>query len=410
MQHNLDSERPQPLQGVIVADFSRVLAGPSASMLLADLGADVIKVERPGTGDDTRTWGPPYRGQTSTYFLGTNRGKRSIALDLKDPADQEVARQLAVEADVLIENFLPGTLDRSGLGYDQLRDHNPGLVYCSVTGFGSAAGARRPGYDFIAQAAGGLMSITGEEGGEPMKVGVALVDVITGLHATIAILAALRGRETTGLGHHIEVNLLSSILSAMSNQSSAFVAAGVVPSRLGNRHPSVAPYQLIRTADRSVAIGCGNNQQFRALCHALNAPALADEPRFASNRDRVENLPALQKELSLVAASVASEDVLAQLEAAGVPCAPVNTIEEAFALAEQLGLEPIQHLDTGTDALPQVSPPFRFDGRAVPVRGAPPGLGEQGEEIRAWLATATARRGADALEAGTDDVADRGNS
>lgn len=376
---------PRPLEGVLVADFSRVLAGPSAAMLLGDLGADVIKVERPGVGDDTRTWGPPYRGDTSTYFLGTNRGKRSIALDLKDPDDRRIARKLALRADVLIENFLPGTLERSGLGYEQLRVDNPGLVYSSITGFGSAGGAERPGYDFIAQAVGGLMSITGESDGQPMKVGVALVDVITGLHATIAILAALRSRDTTGMGHHVEVNLLSSLLSALSNQASAYVAGGEVPTRLGNRHPSVAPYQILPTADRSIAVGCGNDGQFRALCAALEVPAIADDPRFVTNRDRVANLAELQVVLEDASRTRPSADVLATLEAARVPCGPVNTIAEAFTLAEELGLDPIQHVALGDDLVPQVSPPFRFDRRAVSVFGPPPGLGEHTDEVRAWL-------------------------
>ncbi|MEV4088815.1 CoA transferase, partial [Nonomuraea fuscirosea] len=280
------------LSGLLVADFSRVLAGPYATMLLADLGAEVVKVERPGAGDDTRAWGPPYAEGEATYFLGVNRNKRSIALDLR--ADAEVARALAARADVLVENFRPGTMERLGLGYERLRELNPGLVYCSITGFGSGAGAGLPGYDLIAQAVGGLMSVTGEPGGPGTKAGVALVDVITGLHAALGILAALRHRDTTGqggrvggVGQRVEVSLLSSLLSALTNHSSAYAAAGVVPRAMGNRHPSIVPYEVFQAADRPIVIAAGNDRQYRALCGVLDRDDLAGDPRYTTNAARV---------------------------------------------------------------------------------------------------------------------------
>src|SRR5690606_27172857 len=244
------------LDGLVIADFGRVLAGPYATMLLADLGAEVVKIERPGAGDDTRHWGPPWSGDESTYFLGVNRNKRSAALDLSDPADLDAARALAARADVLVENFLPGTLDRLGLGYEQVRALNPDIVYCSITGFGRDNAL--PGYDLLIQAVGGLMSITGPDPGTPTKVGVAVVDVITGMHAALGILAALRHRDRTGEGQRVEVDLLSSLLSALANQTSAYVGAGVVPVAMGNRHPSIAPYEVFRAADRPLILAVGN--------------------------------------------------------------------------------------------------------------------------------------------------------
>ena len=285
------------LDGVLVADFSRVLSGPLATMLMGDLGASVIKVERPGSGDDTRAWGPPFRGDDSTYHLSVNRNKRSVALDLSDAEDIALARTLALRADVLVENFRPGAMERRGLGYDDLRAENVGLVYCSISGFGREGGSALAGYDFIAQAAGGLMSVTGEPDGEPTKVGVALVDVVAGLYATVGILAALRARERTGSGQRVDVNLLSSILAALVNQSSAYVAAGVTPDRMGNAHPSIAPYETFRAADVPVAVAAGNDSQFAALCSAVGDAGLADDPRFATNPARVTNRAALRVEL-----------------------------------------------------------------------------------------------------------------
>ncbi|MDP9427982.1 MAG: CoA transferase, partial [Actinomycetota bacterium] len=264
------------LDNLRVLDFSRVLAGPFATMLLADLGADVLKVERPGTGDDTRAWGPPHddRGD-ATYFSSVNRNKDSLVLDLSDPADPERACRLAREADVVVENFRPGVMDRLGLGYEALRADNPRLVYCSITGFGRGAGAALPGYDLLIQAVGGLMSITGSPDGEPQKVGVALVDVLAGLFSTVGILAALQHRAATGTGQRIDVDLLSSLLAALVNQGAAYTATGVVPARMGNQHPSIAPYELLPTADGDLVLAVGNDRQFTALSAVVGARELA---------------------------------------------------------------------------------------------------------------------------------------
>jgi crotonobetainyl-CoA:carnitine CoA-transferase CaiB-like acyl-CoA transferase len=325
-----------------VLDFSRVLAGPFATMLMADLGAEVIKVERPGIGDDTRAWGPPYddRGQ-STYFDAVNRNKRSLALDLSDPGGLAQARALALGVDVLVENFRPGLLEGLGLGYEALRAENRGLVYCSITGFGSGAGAALPGYDLLVQAVGGLMSITGEAAGEPQKVGVAVVDVLAGLFATVGILAALRHREASGEGQLVEINLLSSLLAALVNQGSAFTAAGVVGQRMGNAHPSIAPYALFATGSGQLVLAVGNDRQFQALCEVLGAAELAARSGYRTNPERVANRDALQVELEALLAARPATEWATLLTAARVPAGVVNDIAGAFALAESLGLEPI---------------------------------------------------------------------
>ena len=369
------------LDGVLVADFSRILSGPLATMLMGDLGADVVKVERPGTGDDTRTWGPPFRGDDSTYYLSVNRNKRSVALDLDDPGDLALARTLALRADVLVENFRPGAMERRGLGYDDLRGENPGLVLCSISGFGRQGGAAMAGYDFVAQAAGGLMSVTGDPDGEPTKVGVALVDVVAGLYATVGILAALRARERTGRGQRMDVNLLSSVLAALVNQSSAQVAAGVTPGRMGNAHPSIAPYETLRCADGSLAVAAGNDGQFAALCKALGADALAADRRFATNPDRVANRPELRAELKTKLAGAGVDEWVQTLAGAGVPCAPVNDIAQALALAEELGLAPVR--DAG--GTPTVTNPIGLSETPAAYERPPPRLGEQEGEIRGWL-------------------------
>ena len=341
------------LAGLRVADFSRVLAGPFATMLLADLGAEVTKVERPGAGDETRSWGPPFddRGR-STYFQAVNRNKLSVSLDLKDPAGNERARRLALEADVLFENFRPGLMAEIGLGYEQLRSQNPRLIYCSINGFGSRPGAALPAYDLLVQALGGLMSITGERDGDPQKVGVALVDVLAGLFAVVGVLAALRHRELSGEGQRVEVDLLSSLLAALVNQASAYTLAGVVPMRLGNAHPSVAPYELFQTRDGQLVLAVGNDRQFAALCEVLVAPELADDPRFADNGARVANRAALQIALEELLAARAAAEWAELLTAARVPAGVVNDVGAAFALAERLELEPIVAIerDDGTVA------------------------------------------------------------
>ncbi|KWW97316.1 carnitine dehydratase [Carbonactinospora thermoautotrophica] len=375
------------LSGVLVADFGRVLAAPYATMLLADLGAEVVKVERRGSGDETRAWGPPFAGDETTYFLGVNRNKRSIALDLRDPDDLEVARALAARADVLVENFRPGTMDRLGLGYADLVKVNPRLIYCSITGFGSAGGAALPGYDLLVQAVGGLMSVTGEPGGEPIKTGVAVVDVLTGLHACVGILAALRHRDRTGEGQRVEVSLLSSLLSALVNQSSAYVAAGVVPTAMGNRHPSIAPYEVYATADRPMVLAVGNDKQFRALCSVIGVPELSSDERFATNTKRVANREALNERLSARLSTRTADAWFAALTEAGVPCGPINDLAAAFEFATRLGLDPVVEIDDPHRDKPvrQVANPITLSCTPPKYHKAPPRLGEDEAEVLQML-------------------------
>jgi crotonobetainyl-CoA:carnitine CoA-transferase CaiB-like acyl-CoA transferase len=325
-----------------ILDFSRVLAGPLATMVLADLGATVIKVERPGTGDETRSWGPPFDpAGDATYFQAVNRNKANVVLDLGDPGDQARARELAVSADVVVENFRPGVMKRLALDDEGLRAANPALVYCSITGFGAGGGATLPGYDLLVQALGGLMSITGESDGEPQKVGVAIVDVVAGLFASVGILAALRHRDRTGEGQRVEVDLLSSLLAGLVNQASAYTGAGVVAGRMGNAHPSIAPYALFQASDGELAIAVGNDKQFAALCRALGASDLAEDSRFATNPARVEHRDALRDALERALAAQPAAEWAAVLRDVGVPAGKVNDVGQAFAMAEQLGLEPI---------------------------------------------------------------------
>jgi crotonobetainyl-CoA:carnitine CoA-transferase CaiB-like acyl-CoA transferase len=376
---------PAPLDGLIVADFSRVLAGPYASMLLGDLGADVIKVERPGTGDDTRAWGPPWRDSESTYYLGLNRNKRSVALDLADPGDRGLARALADRADVLIESFRPGLMASWGLDGDTVRAGNPRLVSCSVTAFGTGErAAGLPGYDFLLQAMGGLMSVTGEAGGPPLKVGAAVIDLVCGLLAVAGIQAGLAERERTGRGRHVEVSLMDSALTTLLNQGSAWVSGGAVPSRRGNRHPSIVPYETYEAADRPFAVAVGNDRLFARLCAAVGLPDLPADPRFATNEARVANVDALGEALESVFRTRPAEHWVEVLRAASVPVGPINRVDEAFALAAELGMEPVD----GSHGVPLITPPLRFDGERPPVRRPPPRLDEHGEEIRSWLRAA----------------------
>jgi crotonobetainyl-CoA:carnitine CoA-transferase CaiB-like acyl-CoA transferase len=370
-----------PLAGLLVADLSRVLAGPYATMLLADLGAEVVKVERPGAGDDTRAWGPPFAADgQATYFQSVNRNKRSVAWDLRAEEGRAAALDLATRADVLVENFRPGALDRMGLGYDALSALNPGLVYCSITGFGRDGGADLPGYDLLVQAMGGLMSITGPAPGEPTKAGVAVVDVLTGLHAAVGILAALRDRDRTGLGQRVEVTLLTSLLSALVNQASAYVGAGVVPGILGNAHPSIAPYEVYPAADRPLVVAVGNDAQFRALVTALGEPGLADDDRYATNPARVAHREELGARLRARLGSRTADDWQERLTAAGVPCGPINDLEAAFSLADRLGLDPVASIDDPrrTAATPTVAHPIRLSRTPATYRTAPPEVGEDG--------------------------------
>ena len=372
-----------PLEGLVVADFSRVLAGPYATMLLGDLGADVIKVERPGGGDDTRAWGPPWHGEDSTYYLVTNRNKRSVALDLGAERDRELARRLGERADVLVESFRPGLMAEWGLDGDTLRGRNPGLVSCSVTAFGSGeAGRSLPGYDFLLQAMGGLMHVTGDPDGPPTKVGAAVVDLICGLIAAGGIQAALLERERTGRGRHVEVSLMDSALTALLNQGTAWVAGGVAPQRRGNQHPSIVPYQPFDASDRPFAIAVGNDRLWVRLCEAVGLAELASDERFATSAARVEHRDELERLLAEVFARDTAEHWVEVLRAAAVPAGPVNGVDEAFGLAAELGMEPTEEVG-GT---PLIRPPLRVDGERPPIRRAPPRLDEHGDEIRRWLA------------------------
>ncbi|MEU9399002.1 CoA transferase [Streptomyces sp. NPDC048242] len=374
-----------PLAGVLVADFSRVLAGPYATMLLADLGADVIKVEGPN-GDDTRTWTPPVRGEVSTYYLGVNRGKRSLVLDLRDERDAEAARELARRADVLIENLRPGGMAKYGLDFATVRRDNPGLVYASITGFGSGAGRDVPGYDLMVQAVSGLMSLTGEPDGPPYRAGISVFDVMAGNHAAIGILAALRHRDATREGQLVEVNLLSSALTGLVNHSSAYAAGGTVPYRMGNAHPSVCPYEPFPTADRDLVVTAANDGQFRKLCTVLGIPETADDPRFAHNADRTAHRDELHPLLTERFVTRGAEEWFDLLVAAGVPCGPINTIDGGFALAERFGLDPVVNVGEGERAVPTTRHPIRFSATPATYRLPPPELDEHGDELRKWLA------------------------
>ncbi len=366
-----------PLDGLTVADFSRVLAGPLATMMLGDLGADVIKIERPGTGDDTRAWGPPFTAEgTSAYYLSVNRNKRSVTLDLRESGELAHAREIAIGADVIIENFRAETMEGFGLGFDELSEENPGLIYCRISGFGSGEGRDLPGYDFIAQALSGLMSITGNSGGAPMKTGVAIVDVLTGLNATIGILAALHERDASGVGQRVEVNLFSSALAGLVNQASSYLTTGIVPHRLGNLHPSIAPYETLATATMPIAVAVGNDRQFEALCEALEAPKLALDERWVSNADRVQNRAELAEKLEALLRARDCATWIERLQDRGVPCGAVNGIDDAFSLAEQLGIEATCTIPT-KDGEParSVANPIVFSRTPATYRHPPPELG-----------------------------------
>ncbi|MAT04292.1 MAG: carnitine dehydratase [Acidimicrobiaceae bacterium] len=381
---NSAAGRRAPLDGIVVADLSRVLAGPYSSMLLADLGATVIKVESPG-GDDTRAWAPPEKDGVATYYMSINRNKQSIVLDFGDPDDLEIAYELLRRADVALQNFKPGGLKKFGLDYESARQLNPALIYLSISGFGTAEGAWLPGYDLVVQAVSGLMSLTGDADGPAYRAGISVFDVMAGMHGTIGILAALNQRRETGLGQHVEVNLLSTALSGLVNHSAAYVASGVVPTRMGNEHPSVYPYQPMPTKDRDVIVAVGNDRQFRSLCEVLGIPEVAEDERFALNTDRADHRDQLHPILLERLAQWSADDLFVALNQVGVPCGPINSIADGVELAESLGLEPRVTLGEGDRQVDLVRHPIRFSDAEPRYTSPPPLLGEHSDSVREWL-------------------------
>ncbi|MDH0685991.1 CaiB/BaiF CoA transferase family protein [Achromobacter animicus] len=386
--------RPPPLDGIRVLDLSRILAGPWCTQNLADLGADVIKIERPRVGDDTRAWGPPFlkdgNGQDtneSAYYLSANRNKRSVEADMATPEGAALIRELAAVSDILVENFKVGGLAKYGLDYESLKAINPRLIYCSVTGFGQDGPfAQRPGYDFMIQGMGGLMSITGERddlpGGGPQKAGVAVTDIVTGMYATVAVLAALQERHRSGQGQHLDIALLDSHVALLANQNSNYFNSGVAPTRAGNAHQNVVPYQVFAASDGHLIVATGNESQYRAYCRAIGVPELGDDPRFATNRLRVTNRVALIGILTDIMREGRRDDWIAKLEAVGVPCGPINDIAQAFAhpqaQARQLRRD-MPHPAGGV--APVTASPLRLSDSPVVYRRAPPMLGEHTEEV-----------------------------
>ncbi len=380
----------QPLEGMRVLDLTRAMAGPFCTMMLGDLGADVVKVERPGRGDESRGWGPPFVGKPygpypgeSAYFISANRNKRSITLNLKKPEGQDIVRRLAAQSDALVENFRTGVLDRLGLGYEQLRRVNPRLVYCSISGYGSTGPyAAHPGYDFIIQAEGGFMGITGPEEGPPSRSGVPIIDITAGMFSATAILAALRTRDATGEGQHIDLSLLETQVALLTNVASNTLVGGMEHRRLGNAHPNIAPYEAFPARDRWFALAAGNERQWAILCQVLGRPDLKEDPRFADNNARVANRPALREVLDEEFRVRDASDWLAELRQAGLPCGPINTIPEVFdhpqAEARSLTLE-VDHPTAGLVQFPGF--PYKFSSTPAQVRLPPPLLGQHTEEV-----------------------------
>ncbi|MDS1139989.1 CaiB/BaiF CoA-transferase family protein [Pusillimonas sp. SM2304] len=392
------SERKAPLDGIRVLDLSRVLAGPWCSQNLADLGADVIKVERPGTGDDTRGWGPPYLKDAdgkdtseAAYYLSTNRNKRSIAIDIASPEGAELVREIAKQCDILVENFKVGGLKKYGLDYDSIKQVNPRLIYCSITGFGQTGPmAPLPGYDFMIQGMGGLMSITGERddlpGGGPQKAGVAVTDLITGMYATVAVLGALQERQRSGLGQFIDVALLDCHVAMLANQNLNYMTSGVAPTRAGNAHQNVVPYQVFAASDGHLIVAIGNDSQYRAYCQVMGRPDLAEQPGYATNSQRLINRVALIQELEAIMKTRQRDDWIAALQKAGVPCGPINNIEQVFQNPQVQAREiwkTLPHPVAGT--APTTANPIRYSDTPIQYRMAPPLLGEHTDEILAEL-------------------------
>ncbi len=392
MTDPIDPTAPMALDGLRVVDCSRILAAPIATQTLGDLGADVIKIERPETGDDIRRWGPPFLKDAdgadtteSAYFLGTNRNKRSLTLDFTQPEGRDVLLGLIEKADVFVENFKVGDLARYGLAYDQIRDRFPRLIYASITGFGQTGPyAPRPGYDLLAQAMGGIMSVTGDPDGPPTKVGVAIADMMTGMYTTGAILAALRHRDRTGQGQHIDAALLDTQVTWLMNQAMNYLVGGTVPHRAGNVHPNVAPYEVFATTDGHVILGCGSERQFRTFLSVAGREEVADDPRFTSNSARIANLPALRDVLAGIMATRSTDDWVAALEAVKVPCGPVNTVDRVFAdpqvQAREMAIQIPGHA-YAPDGIPAVAYPMKLSETPATYRRPPPILGEHTDEI-----------------------------
>lgn len=398
-----------PLEGVRVLDLTRALAGPYCTMMLGDLGADVIKVERPGRGDDSRGWGPPFAGEPygpypgeSAYFIAVNRNKRSLTANLKSPEGQEVMRRLAGVSDVLVENFRTGVLDRMGLGYEEMHGLNPRLVYCSISGYGRTGPyAERPGYDVIIQAEGGMMAITGPAEGPPSRVGVPIVDITAGMFAATAVLAALRARDLTGEGQLVDVSLLDTQVALLANVASNYLVAGTEPRRLGNAHPNIAPYEAFPARDRWFALAAANERQWAVLCDVIGRPELKDDPRFATNGARVSNRPELVTVLNDVFAARDADEWLPDLREAGLPCGPINTVPDVFdhpqAQARDLALE-TEHPTAGPVRLTGF--PYKLSQTPAEVRQPPPLLGQHTEEVLTELLDYTAAEVAGLREQG----------
>ena len=409
MVGNAASEPAGPLHGIRILDLTRVVAGPYSTMVLGDLGADVIKVERPDTGDDCRSWGPPFRGGTSTYFLGLNRNKRSVAIDLTMPSGAEAVRRIAAQSDVVIESFRPGVMDRLGLGYEKLRADNDGLIYCAISAFGQSGPYRdRAGYDVMVSALGGLMSVTGTPGGQPVKVGVALLDVATGMNAALGVLAALHERMKTGKGQRVDTSLLATQLAILINAASGYLLAGEVLKPHGTAHSSIVPYQAFEASDGWVMIGAANDKLFRALAAALGHPHWADDPRFATNAARVANRAELIPLIEVGIRNEAVETWVRALSGAGVAAAPVNRIDQVFADEHVTATGMVTSIDHPiAGALDVVAPAIQFSRTPASVRLPPPELGEHTDEVLRALALcddAAAFRTRRANDIGESDV------
>jgi formyl-CoA transferase len=371
------------LDGIRVLDLSRVLAGPYCTMVLGDLGAEIIKIEQPGTGDDTRRWGPPWAGGESAYYLSANRNKKSVTLNLKDERARDILRGLAGQSDIVVENFKVGALDRMGIGYDALSAGNPGLIWCSITGYGQDGPyADHAGYDFVAQGEGGIMSVTGEVEGEPMKVGIAVVDITTALFATNAILAALHARDQTGRGQRVDAALLSSAVAWLANVGSSYLVSGELPKRYGNAHATIVPYQTFKGRDQWFIVGVGNDRQFQALCSLMGHPEISGDERFSSNPRRVANRDVLIPMLQEIFETEDADVWLAGMTEAGIPCGPINTVDQVFEhpqIQHRGMVVEVPHPTAGSVRV--VGPPVVMSGTPAQVQSHPPLLGEHTDQV-----------------------------